>query len=37
MNDEIKEDEMGRASSSHGRERKKHVGFWWGKQNERGH
>jgi hypothetical protein len=34
---EVKDEEMGRACSTTGREKGMHTKFWWGSQKERGH
>jgi hypothetical protein len=35
--DQVKEDEMGRACSTNWGRRGMHIGYWWESQKERGH
>jgi hypothetical protein len=37
INDQVKEDQMGRTCSTNGRRRGMHIGYWWDNQKEREH
>jgi hypothetical protein len=37
MNDQVKEDEMGRACSNNGGRRGMHIVYWWESQKKRDH